>query len=241
MLGIWVIMYYNSLISLELNLQAGRGLSLAALGRQFSGKIAGGAGFILLKLLSYALLAIFIYGGSSILQKLLETEALQAQVSFLNIATGFASIAAAILLLPIKIIDYINRVMFIGLLAIVAILILGLFTMIDWTHIPLFSEHYDKLSSWQSVIPVVFMSFGFQVIFHTLTNYCNSDAKMLKKAFFWGSLIPAIVYIIWTSSVLSVMSVHHPEFYAQMAVGNVEVGDLIQQLTTVTQWPAVNI
>ncbi len=78
-------------------------------------------------------LPIFIYGGSSILQKLSVTEALQAQVSFLNIATIFPSIAAAILLLPIKIIDYINRVMFIGLLAIVAILILGLFTMIDWT------------------------------------------------------------------------------------------------------------
>lgn len=68
---IWFIMYYTSLINLELNLQAGKGLTLGTLGKYFSGHTAQIIGTVSLKLLSYALLAVFIYGGSSILQKLL--------------------------------------------------------------------------------------------------------------------------------------------------------------------------
>lgn len=64
-------MYYTSLINLELNLKAGKGLTLGALGKYFSGHTAQIIGMVSLKLLSYALLAVFIYGGSSILQKLL--------------------------------------------------------------------------------------------------------------------------------------------------------------------------
>jgi tyrosine-specific transport protein len=40
MLLTWLLMYYTSLVNLELNLQAGKGMSLGALGRHFSGPIA---------------------------------------------------------------------------------------------------------------------------------------------------------------------------------------------------------
>src|ERR1700722_3551919 len=89
MLLIWFIMYYTSLINLELNLQAGRGLSLGALGRLFSGRTAELIGIISLKLLSYSLLAVFLYGGSSILQKLWASK-MVAEYSINNIATCYA-------------------------------------------------------------------------------------------------------------------------------------------------------
>lgn len=60
-------MYYTSLINLELNLQAGKGLALGRLRRYFSGRIAEIIGMVNLKILLYALLAVFIYGGSSML------------------------------------------------------------------------------------------------------------------------------------------------------------------------------
>ncbi|WP_323136215.1 aromatic amino acid transport family protein [Rickettsia rhipicephali] len=64
-----------------------------------------------LKLLSYALLAVFIYGGSSILQKLL---ALNTSITY--IGAWCIIISILILLLPIiihlKLVDYINRVLF---------------------------------------------------------------------------------------------------------------------------------
>lgn len=236
MLVIWAIMYYTSLISLELNLQAGRGLSLGTLGRFFSGRIAELIGVVSIKLLSYALLAVFIYGGASILKNLLNTT-----IGLAQIETWYALIAVLLLLLPIKFVDYVNRLLFIGLIAVGAILVVGLASMITYTDLPLVSAGYTDMSVWGAIIPVVFTSFGFQVIFHTLTNYCNKDAQVLKKAFLWGSFIPAIVYIVWTFSVLIVVHHESPSFYEQMILGKVEVGALIEELSSIAKWQSVQL
>jgi tyrosine-specific transport protein len=240
MVMIWFIMYYTSLVNLELNLQASQGLSLGALGRCFSGRTAELIGTISLKLLSYSLLAVFIYGGSSILQELIASK-MAVEYSFNNIATCYAFLSIALLLLPIKLIDYLNRFLFVGLLAVVAILLTGLVITINWSELPLFSEQYSDLSVWVAIIPVVFTSFGFQVIFHTLTNYCHKNVKMLKQAFLWGSLIPAIVYIVWTCSILSVVYQDNPQFYDQMTAGKAEVGELIQVLSGIAKWQSVQL
>ncbi|MGG2344011.1 aromatic amino acid transport family protein [Rickettsia amblyommatis] len=55
--------------------------------------------------------------------------------------------------------------------------------MIQWDNLPLFSPNCKEISIWGVVTPVVFTSFGFQVIFHTLTNYCNKNAK--DGVFIW--------------------------------------------------------
>lgn len=236
MLLIWFIMYYTSLINLELNLQAGRGLSLGALGRHFSGRTADLIGVISLKLLSYSLLAVFIYGGSSVLQELMS-----AEYSLGSVATCYAVTVIVLLLLPIKLIDYFNRVLFVGLLAVVAILLGGLAITIKWSNMPLFSEQYTDPLVWVALIPVVFTSFGFQVIFHTLTNYCKMNVKMLKQAFLWGSLIPTIIYILWTCSILSVVYHDNPQFYYQMAAGKADIGELIQVLGGIAKWQSVQL
>jgi tyrosine-specific transport protein len=240
MVAIWFIMYYTSLVNLELNLQAGHGLALGALGKYFSGRTAELIGTISLKLLSYSLLAVFIYGGSSILQELMSSKML-VEYSFGTIATGCALVAMGLLLLPIKLIDYFNRLLFMGLLVVVSILIAGLAITINWSELPLFSEHYGNTSVWVALIPVVFTSFGFQVIFHTLTNYCSKNVNMLKQAFLWGSLIPAVVYIVWTCSILSVVYQDNPQFYDQMAAGKAEVGELIQVLSGIAKWQSVQL
>lgn len=240
MAGMWFIMYYTSLINIELNLQANEGLSLGALGRLFSGKIAEFIGTGSLKLLSYALLAVFIYGGSSILKEMLFVHS-TVHLELNTVATIFAGLAILLLLLPIKLLDYINRILFIGLLGIVGILIIGLIMEISWSNLPLFYNHSRDTSAWLALIPVVFTSFGFQVIFHTLTNYCKKNPKLLKQAFFWGSLIPAIVYIVWTASVLGVIYHHQPAVYERMADGKVEVGELIQALSSIAKGKSVQL
>lgn len=236
MLVIWGIMYYTSLVSLELNLQARHGLSLGALGKYFSGRVAELIGTISIKLLSYALLAVFIYGGASVLQNLMNSG-----VSMMDIESWYAGIAALVLLLPIKLVDHINRILFIGLIGVAAILVIGLASMISFKNLPLVAPSYANISSLYPIIPVVFTSFGFQVIFHTLTNYCNRNVKVLKRAFFWGSLIPAIVYIVWTFSTLTVVYHESPAFYEQMSLGKVSVGDLIEELSTIAKWQSVQL
>lgn len=240
MLVIWFVMYYTSLINLELNLQVNQGLPLGELGRRFSGKTAEMVGTISLKLLSYSLLAVFIYGGSSVFQELIASK-MSIRYSFEAIASAFSLIAIVILLFPIKLIDYINRVLFMGLLGVVAILIIGLTVSIEWENLPLFPIQYDSLATWAALVPVVFTSFGFQVIFHTLTNYCNNDVKMLKQAFFWGSLIPAIVYVLWTCCIISVVYHEDSLFFQKMVEGKAEVGELIEVLSAIAKWQSVQL
>lgn len=236
MLFIWFIMYYTSLVNLELNLQAGHGLSLGALGRLFSGRGAEALGTVCLKLLSYALLAVFIYGAASILQELLDLTG-----RFDQIALALALTTVGMLLLPMRWIDYMNRTLFFTLLGIVAVLIAGLAWTAHWSNPPLWPAEDQSWETWAAIVPVVFTSFGFQVIFHTLTNYCHKNVKGLKQAFFWGSLIPALVYILWTGSVLTVVHQENPAFFKQMTESHVEVGSLVEVLSTISSWKGVQL
>ncbi len=54
-------------------------------------------------------------------------------------------------------------------------------------------------------IPVIFTSFGFQGLVPTLTNYLGRDSSRVKKAIFWGSAIPLVVYIVWEVLILGVV------------------------------------
>ncbi len=237
---IWYFTYYTSLIHLELNLQAGKGVSLGTLGRQFSGKIASYLGFSSIKWLSYALLAAYLYGGSSIFQKLLSTY-VGGIYPIRSIATLYAAVAIFVLLLPLKLIDYINSLLFVGLLGVVAFLLTGLATSLEWTHLPLFMPGMTQFSVWRTIIPVMLTSFGFQVIFHILMHYCGPQSLRLKRAFFWGSLLPACVYALWTISILGTLYHHTPAFYQAMQNGTVEVGDLIHALSSIAKWPFIQL
>jgi tyrosine-specific transport protein len=235
MLFIWLTMYYSALLNLELNLQVGEGLALGALGLRISGRLASYLGAICLKLLSYALLAAFINGSASIVQSMMGPEIVADPSSLNNIATCFAIVALLMLLLPMRVVSHINTWLFVALMAVVLLLIAGLIASIEWNHLPWLAVNYNSFAAWQTLIPVVFTSFGFQVIFHTMTNYCQADARTLKRAFFWGSLIPAVVYIIWTCSALSALHSHNASFYAQMEASDLSVGDLVRELSHIGQ------
>ena len=60
---IWLFTYYTSLVSVELSLQSEKNLTLDLLGRKYSGKKSELLANICVKLLSYALLSAYIYGG----------------------------------------------------------------------------------------------------------------------------------------------------------------------------------
>tara|TARA_A100000171_G_C2129399_1_gene145673 strand:- start:890 stop:2104 length:1215 start_codon:yes stop_codon:yes gene_type:complete len=230
--GMWILMYYTALVSLELNLQAGQGLSLGSLGRTFSGAGASVAGVTSLKLLSYALLAVFLDGGSSILARLFASEMLPFQTTiFADFSVFYVVLVFAFFLLPMRWIDYLNRFLFLGLISIVGILMIGLVFQTTWKALPLVGDEVGSLKAWAYVIPIVFTSFGFHVVFHTLTNYCHKDKNTLKKVFFWGSLIPALVYTLWTFGVLGATYEAAPDFYRRMVHSGATVGDLVQQLS----------
>ena len=84
------------------------------------------------------------------------------------------------------------------------------------------------------ILPIfllTFLSFGYQLIFYAIRQYCDNDAIMIKKAYFYGSIIPMFVYILWTFVSLSIIYNNNIIFYNSIVNSNVEVGDFIQELS----------
>lgn len=240
MLGIWILAYYTSLIHLELNLHAGAGLDLGQLANRFSGRSMQCVSTSLVTLLMYALMTAYLYIGSSIIQKMLTTYcAFECCSSALAIA--YATGIMSILLLPITLVDYANRILLLVLFGCAIFLVGGLMIVTNWSNLPLFATNPNYVREWARAVPIIFTSFGFQVIFHTLVTYCNKNATMLKRAFFWGSLIPVILYIVWSSTVLASIYSNNQLFYAQLEARNISVADLIAQLSLIAQWPTIQL
>ena len=129
---------------------------------------------------------------------------------------------------PIKTIDYTNRILFITMVILLLVLIIVFLTHINYqiSFLPPLPTTMS-LSTWSSVIPIIFTSFGFQVIFHTLTNYYHGNARILQHVFKWGIILPSIIYIMWICTVLILVYQQKPLFYQQMISANIEIGQLV--------------
>jgi tyrosine-specific transport protein len=231
----WAAMYYSALINLELNLQAGCGMDIGNLGRHFSGPGAAWLGRLVLLSLMYALMAAYFYGLSSLLVEILH---LSSQSRWL-VTTSVAVVFCALMVLPVRGLDSVNKPLFIGMLVIAAFLLIGLSRHVSWDRSLLFPPPAAKPHHWIAVVPVLFTSFGFQVIFHTLSDYYALNGNVLRRVFLWGSLIPAVVYIAWTVAVLLAIHGNNPSFYGEMVLGRVDVGTLVAELSRITANPAI--
>jgi tyrosine-specific transport protein len=239
-LGVWFFMYVSGILGIELNLRAGRGLPLGKLACLYSGPIASSIGTISLILLIYALLCAYLYGGASILQSFFASH-LGWSLELKSIVLVYAFLLGFLLIFPVGSVLQVNRILFTILLVFFSLLVCGLLYKIELSHLPLLDHSATNLRSWTEAIPVLFTSYGFQVIFHTLTNFCDKNPVILKRSIFWGSLIPAIVYIIWTVSTLGVLYRYAPQEYQQLLAGKLEVGQFIQVLAQTASWPLVQI
>ena len=238
MIFVWLLTYYTSLVSVELNLQSERGLSLGMLGKVLGGKIAGIIGEISVKLLCYALMSVYIYGAASIVQKLIEVY-WHCNISDVAAESGIAVLTLLMLLCPFKTVSRINNIAFMGFTLIFLMLICVMINFVNCEVIPWAIN--PSANNIVSVVTIVFTSFGYQVIFHTLRDYCGKNVKILRRAFFYGSVITVIVYMLWIGSALSVIFKSNPEFFAQMIVGKVEVGDFVKELAGISKIPNFQI
>lgn len=228
---VWFLNYYPSLGGMELNLRAERGLSLGTLGKIFSGRSAQIAGEISVKVLSYAALTMYLCGASSIIQKLSEVY-FQCEISIAAIETVLAILGVVLLFFPFKIVSQINNVMFVGFVGIFAILLGTMLRFVDYSNMPWIVNPNFKDAL--SVCPVIFASFGYQLILHTLRDYNGRNATSIKRSIFIGSFMPALVYIIWSATSLNVIFNSNPDFFEQLVSGKIEIGEFVKELAGIS-------
>ena len=225
----WLFTYYCSLIYVELNLHCNKkninsdNNNINSLPLVIAGKKASLFENINIKLLSYSALSAYIYGCSSIFQKLIDYDNLFIIQTSLTIFTFF------LFLFNTDIISKINNILFIILISLFFIVVLRMLTFINFSNVPI-CENINFFNI-LSILSLVFTSFGYQLIFYAIRDYCDNNVEMIKKGYFYGSIIPMLVYILWSCGSLSIIYNNNIDFYNSIINNKVEVGDFIQELS----------
>jgi tyrosine-specific transport protein len=225
----WVT-YVSAMIRCELNINSQSDFSLKDVGLFFGGRISASLGDISLKILSFALLSAYIFGGASIIRSFLWEE-----YQFIHVAIVFTIIILLMFIFLSDLVIKINKHAFITLFSIIMIGIVCLTMSSKTESFPINMEGIFQLKSWSTVLPVIFTSFGFQGSLHSLTKFVDNDRKLIKRACIFGSIIPVVVYVLWVSCVLTIIFNSDPESFNRMLREPIEVSELIHILSSITK------
>lgn len=229
----WLVSLFSALVTVEIILYSGKNSSIPYL----SGKIIGRSfkiiGALSLTVLLYSVLSAYISGLSSIINKnLISINLGESYISMI-----VAIVVAYVLFLSISVVDYTNRVLFIGKMI--------LFVFVVMTFIPyvksdnFFTQH--SVDNMPEIILVFFTSFGFQGSIPTVMKYVGNDIKSLRKVFIFGSAIPLVTYILWQGITLGVLPFEGEHSFVNALSQGKSVGAFINGLSAVTQSGALSI
>lgn len=203
----WLLMLCSAFFFLDVNLSIGGESNLISMVKKTLGDKGKLISWILYLLLMYALIAAYISASAPLFEKAicaLTGFQVPPQLSRFCLPLVFGSF----IYLGTRGVDYINRLLMVGL--IVSYLVLIGFVP---SHIqPSLFLHMDFSASLIS-IPVVLTAFGYHIVIPSLTTYLQHDRKMLGKTILVGSIIPIVIYVLWQVLVLGVV----PQTYLSKA------------------------
>ncbi|GAB4392474.1 MAG: aromatic amino acid transport family protein [Gammaproteobacteria bacterium] len=231
----WVLMTIAALLMLEVNLWLPEDTNLISMARKTLGIPGAVLAWISYLLLLYALLSAYTTGLGS-----LSLDVMHASFG-LNIPNWagvlfFIVIGAGFIYAGTESVDRINRILLLGLFSTFMLLIFALTPNIHYTQL----THAQFQHIWLT-LPVIFTTFGFQIIIPTIRSYLNSDVVPLRKAIIVGSVFPLATYIIWQILILGVVPIAGEQgLNSILQDGQPEVG-LSHALAHILQIPWINI
>lgn len=208
MILIWMAMCYTAMLLVETYRDHSHEDGLSTMTYRYLGKVGSIVTGLSMLTLMYALVSAYIAGGSDILRINLDNW-LGTTLSPQLTAIIFTLLFGGIVGLGARVVDIATRWIFIVklvFLLIIIIIMLGYVKMENLMQLPMEKKLFF------SSIPVIFTSFGFHIVVPSMVHYLDGNIKDLKKAFFYGSLLPLVVYIIWQMSILG--SIDPAIFYA---------------------------
>lgn len=218
--------YLTAIIRADLNINLNSGATLSECGNAFDCHKAGVSGNFLLKLLSFALISAYLFGLASLLKSLCNNMFSQTSM-IIAVAIGIAGI----FFFASDAIVNANKSLFIGMFCALMILILKLLIETPINTVP-HQTGSISLNEWTVLVPIIFTSFGFQGSMHSVTKFCRNDRSIINSACFWGCVITALIYIIWTIAILLVVANTDANFFNLMVEGKAtDVGELVNVLS----------
>ncbi|MFT4058087.1 MAG: aromatic amino acid transport family protein [Legionella sp.] len=191
----WIFMTLGAFFILEANLYLPRGTHMISMAAATLGNTGILVAWVSYLFLLYTLLSAYISGGADVLNSLL----LKMGVTLANwqVSLLFTFLFGLIVYGGIRYVDYVNRALMFGKLAIYVLLVILITPHIDVRHFQHGHWRYIGAS-----IMILITSFGFAIIVPNLRDYFDDDIKLLKKVIFIGSLIPLFCYLAWDAIIM---------------------------------------
>ncbi len=195
----WAYMTYTALLMLEVNLWMEGETNMSTMAHRTLGRVGEIISWILYLVLLYLLLTAFMAGGGEVFARL-AYEWFGLTLPMWLAAGPLYIIFAYFVYRGVESVDYLNRLLMIGLVATFFILLaqvipdatIGNLSTQDWLSLPMATS-------------LVVTSFGYHIIIPTLTTYLDRDVKLMRKTIIIGSTIPLFVYALWTGVALAVL------------------------------------
>lgn len=171
-----------------------RGANIIAMAKQLLGPVGESIAWFAFLMLMYAAAVAYISGGGallaewSVLQHLGLAPATLFKLSVFLFTVGFGLVAY----FGTRSIDWINRLLMIGLIGSYFFVIFLVLPHLRWTDLS--STHAGYLLA---AVPVVILAFTSHIVLPSLLEYLDQNVARLKKALIIGSLLPFVFYAIW--------------------------------------------
>lgn len=223
----WGIMTASAFLFLEVNLWLPPNSNLISMAGATLGKGGQTVTWFIYLLLLYSILSAYIAGGGDLFHYLLSTGGFN--VSFGAAAALFSALLGVVVYLGIRSVDYVNRGLMFGKMGAYFLLVLLILPFISTANLD--SGEFKHIIAPNSV-SIAVVAFTSMMIIPSLRTYFNDDVASLRKAIFYGSLIPLICYIAWDLVILGVVPLDGNPSMNQIMHSSSSNSDLIVALTT---------
>lgn len=213
----------SSMMTIDLNIANGKSASIVDLSRSMSGQAAYVISMTSFYALSLSLLSVYFFSVANTVS------------SFFNFDNNFIIILCGCLLFFILNLEYstfskLNSILVVSLLVIIISAVIQIHTKETAFISPAYNVSKSiNISEIAAFLPIIFTSFGVQNICPHIFYALNKDRKKIKIAFFVGTLIPALVYMIWNLCVFENIS-QNIDFFQKLQNHEISVGELIKFL-----------
>jgi len=195
----WAVMLASSLLLLELCAWFKGEVNLISIAKQTLGLPGEVLAWLNYVVLIYAVLTAYVVGIGNMTNEFV-TAKLTYRIPSSLYQIYFVIIAAILLYSGTRAIDNINRICMFFLVAAYLFLITLLVPKVSKPLI--LATHNGSL--W-SALPIISVSFGFQIIVPSMKTYLEDDIKETRKAIIWGSVISFLTYLTWVFCIMGVI------------------------------------
>ena len=188
---VWVFMYLTGLLFLEATLWMHKGANILSMSKRFlknRGKIISGFTFVFLY---YCLMIAYFAAGAPLLATFINA-IFQINITGWPVYGVFALLFGSIVAVGIKFINRVNYILMTALIISFIGLIAGGSKVVEMER--LFYQ------DWKNVLfaaPILFGAFGYHNVIPSLTFHFKENEKLMRRAIFFGSIIPFIIYVAW--------------------------------------------